>query len=55
MGVPLHRGARGSFRDARGGKVRGIDLFAAIMIRGREQMSKGTSMKKEQKKPKKKG
>jgi hypothetical protein len=30
------------------------DVFAPIMIPGRKLMSKGTSMKKDQKKPKKK-
>ena len=38
----------------RRGNVRGIGVFATFMIPGREQMSKGTSMKKDQKKPKKK-
>jgi hypothetical protein len=42
------------FARKRLGKVRGIDVFATIMIPEREPMSKGTSMKKEQKKPKKK-
>jgi len=32
----------------------GIGVFAAFNIPRREQMSKGTSMKKDQKKPKKK-
>jgi hypothetical protein len=38
----------------RRGKACGIDGFAPIMSPGRDLMAKGTSMKKEPKKPKKK-
>jgi hypothetical protein len=38
----------------RSSKQTGIGIFATFKISRREQMSKGTSMKKDQKKPKKK-